>query len=141
MALDLKPGKPLPLGATITPEGVNFSLFSQHATSCTLLLFEKTNLMPAAEIVLDPEVNRTGHIWHILVKGMDPSLGYAYQCHGPYDPQGEGHRFNKESILLDPYARALEGGEVWGETRSDILPGKGDTSFHRRCRIVVDDFD
>jgi glycogen operon protein len=129
----LKAGKPLPLGATPTPDGVNFAVFSQHAASVTLLLFEKESAMPAAELRLDPEINRTGHIWHILVIGMNSTLGYAYRCQGLYDPRGKGHWFDETKILLDPCALALEGGEVWG--------GNRDGTFHRRCRVAVDDFD
>jgi isoamylase len=140
-AFDLKPGKPLPLGATIAPEGVNFSVFSRNATSLTLLLFEKANRTPITEIRLDPKTNRTGDIWHILVVAMDTSLRYAYRTHGPYDPEGKGHWFNEDNILLDPYARALEGGESWGRHRSNISQAGEDTSFERRCCIMADPFD
>ncbi|MDY6987591.1 MAG: glycogen debranching protein GlgX [Thermodesulfobacteriota bacterium] len=129
-AFDCKPGKPLPLGATVTLEGVNFSVFSRHATSLSLLLFEEAGPTPAAEIVLDPKINRTGDIWHVLVVDMDTSLRYAYRAQGPYDPKGTGHWFKGDSTLLDPYARALEGGEVWGEEVA-----------RRRCYVLADDFD
>jgi len=104
-----KPGRPLPLGATTTPEGVNFSVFSRNATSLTLVLFDKANEEPIAEILLHPEINKTGEIWHILVLGMDRSLRYGYRADGPFDPKGDGHWFKRENILLDPYARALVG--------------------------------
>jgi glycogen operon protein len=125
-----KRGKPLPLGATITPDGVNFSVLSRHAESIALLLFDKANPRPIAEIPLDPKINRTGDIWHILILGMDSSLCYGYRADGPFDPKGSGHWFNKENTLLDPYARALEGGEIWGSQDGG-----------RRCCIVADDFD
>ena len=125
-----KPGQPLPLGATVTPEGVNFAVFSRNATSITLVLFEKANSEPTGEITLDPRINRTGDIWHILVLGMDTSLRYEYRADGAFDPKGKGHWFNRENILLDPYARALEGVETWG--------GHGGI---RRCCIVTDHFD
>jgi glycogen operon protein len=125
-----KPGQPLPLGATVSPEGVNFSVFSRPATALSLVLFEKANPEPFSEIPLNPDVNRTGDIWHIFVVGLDPSLRYGYRAHGPYDPAGAGHWFNKENLLLDPYARALEGGEVWGR-RADQL----------YCCIDTEDFD
>jgi len=118
-----KKGKPLPLGATVVTKGVNFALFSRHATSVMLVFFEKGSPETVGEIVLDPKVNKTGDIWHILVHDMDTSLRYAYRADGPFDPKGEGHWFKKDRILLDPYARALEGGEVWGE-----LPGYGSLS-------------
>jgi len=111
-------------------EGVNFSVFSRHATSLSLVLFDKAITDPIAEIPLHPDVNRTGDIWHIFVVGLDLSLRYGYRADGPCDPTGEGHRFNRNHILLDPYARALEGGEVWGQRVGQ-----------RHCCIVPDDFD
>jgi len=125
-----KPGQPLPLGPTVSPEGVNFSIFSRNATSLSLVLFEKASPKPVAEIPLNPDINRTGDIWHIFIVGLDLSLRYGYRADGPYDPAGEGHWFNKENLLLDPYARALEGGEVWGQEMGQP-----------HCCIVADDFD
>jgi isoamylase len=134
-------GKPLPLGATMTPEGVNFAVFSRNATSLSLVLFRKGQREAVAEIALDPNIHRTEDIWHVLVVGVDPSLRYGYRADGPFDPQGQGHWFNKENILLDPYAKALEGGEAWGDPPMDVSQGVQDTSFERRCCIVADDFD
>jgi len=136
-----KPGKPLPLGASITPEGINFSVFSQNATSITLVIFEKARQEPVTEISLDPAINRTGDIWHILVVGIDTSCRYGYRADGPFDPKGKGHWFNRENILLDPYARALEGEETWGRYPSDVSQVSEDASFQRRCLILTDDFD
>ncbi len=127
---EYQPGQPLPLGATITSRGANFSVFSQNATSITLVLFEKASLKTLAEIPLDPKINRTGDIWHILVLGIDLSLRYGYRADGPFDPEGSGHWFKKEKILLDPYARAVAGGETWGGQDGRWL-----------CCIVPDDFD
>ena len=124
------PGRPLPLGATITSKGVNFSVFSRNTTTITLVLFKNANSKPVVEIPLDPKINRTGDIWHILVLDMDSSLRYGYKADGPFDRKGSGHWFNKKKILLDPYARALEGGETWGKAGSE-----------RRCCILTDDFD
>ncbi|MBE9582105.1 MAG: glycogen debranching enzyme, partial [Proteobacteria bacterium] len=137
-----KPGKPLPLGATITPEGINFSVFSRNATSVTLVIFEKARQEPVTEISLDPAINKTGDIWHILVVGIDTSCRYGYRADGPFDPKGKEHWFNKENILLDPYARALQGGETWGRyPPSDASQVREDASFERRCLIPADDFD
>jgi len=135
-----KAGRPLPLGATITPEGVNFSVFSRHATSIKLVLFEKAKSRPIAEIPFDPEINRTGDIWHIHLIGANSSLRYGYRASGPFDPKGKGHRFNKR-ILLDPYARALEGGEIWGERSGKGFQAYTAASYRRRCMIVEDDFE
>ena len=136
-----KKGKPLPLGATVVTKGVNFALFSRHATSVMLVFFEKGSPETVGEIVLDPKVNKTGDIWHILVHDMDTSLRYAYRADGPFDPKGEGHWFKKDRILLDPYARALEGGEVWGELSGYGSRGEKNPSFERRCFIIEDHFN
>jgi len=134
-------GKPLPLGATITPKGVNFAVFSRHATSLSLVLCRKGQREPIAEIALDPKIHRTGDVWHVLVVGVNPSLRYGYRADGPFDPKGQGHWFNEKTILLDPYAKAVEGGEAWGDLSTHIAQGEKDTSFERRCCIVADDFD
>jgi glycogen operon protein len=136
-----KPGYPLPLGATVAPEGVNFSVFSRHATDVSLVIFEKANPEPVSEIPLDPALNKTGDIWHIFIVGFDPSLRYAYRVGGPYDPEGGGHRFNKDKLLLDPYARALEGGEHWGDDSVARTRGTNHASFQRRCCLVTNAFD
>lgn len=128
--LEYQPGRPLPLGATIAAKGVNFAVFSRNAKSFSLLLFNRGNPKPLAEIPLDPKINRTGDIWHIFVLGIDLSFRYGYRSDGPFDPKGSGHWFNKENILLDPYALALEGGEIWGGQDGGW-----------RCCIVADDFD
>ena len=136
-----KPGQPLPLGATITPEGVNFSVFSRHAASLTLVLFEKAKSRSVAEIPLDPEINRTGDIWHIHLIGANSSFRYGYRAVGPFDPKGKGHRF-KKNILLDPYARALSGRPEWGRLpeRKEGAGGMEEWSPWR-CQVVDDEFD
>lgn len=135
------PGQPLPPGATITAEGVNFSVFSRNATSLTLVLFEKANPKPMAEIPLDPKINRTGDIWHVHLLGAGTSLRYGYRTDGPFDTHGKGHWFKKENILLDPHARALEGGEVWSWGQAKKSEGGNGPSFQWRCCIVADNFD
>ena len=136
-----KPGRPEPLGATPAPHGVNFSLFSRHATSISLALFEKGAGGAVAEIRLSPDVNRTGDIWHVFVEGDVRSLRYGYKADGPFDPKGTGHWFDGKRLLLDPYARALEGGEVWGSPPGTSFQGGVRASFQRRCLVVEDDFD
>lgn len=116
-------------------------MFSRNATSITLVLFEKASPKPVAEISLDPTTNRTGDIWHIHLVGADSSLRYAYRADGPFDPKATGHWFQKEKILLDPYARALEGGDLWGQEQTEKADAGKDGSFQRRCCIVADHFD
>lgn len=98
-------GSPHPLGATPEQEGVNFSLFSEHATSIELLLFEAHDAPEPFQVIqLDPCVNKTFHFWHVYVRGLRPGTHYAYRVDGPWD-LGAGHRFNRKKLLIDPYAR------------------------------------
>lgn len=106
-------GHCFPLGVSKQEEGLNFSLFSEHAIQITLCLFlaEKHQLL--AEIPLNPRVNRTGYIWHILIKDLPAAeLEYGYRISGPTDDPKM--HFNPKMILSDPYARALNTSNEWG---------------------------
>lgn len=95
-------GKSYPLGATVYPNGVNFSVFSKSATAVELLLFDgPDDARPAQVIRLDPQRNRTYHYWHVFVNGLKPGQIYAYRALGPYKRQ-KGLRFDPEKVLLDP---------------------------------------
>ena len=107
-------GSPLPFGATELGSGINFSLFSKHATSASLVLCWSGEDDPVAEIKLDPNLNRTGNVWHILVRKLSPAIRYGWRLGGPNDPR-PGHPFDPLKILIDPYARALTRGEKWGK--------------------------
>jgi isoamylase len=92
-----------PLGATSSPAGMNFSLFSSNATGVELLLFSAHDpLEPFQTIKFDPYVNKTFHFWHAFVRGMKPGVNYAYRVDGPFD--SAGHRFNRNKVLIDPYS-------------------------------------
>ena len=107
------PGYPIPLGATIINKGVQFSIFSRHATAVTLVLFNNTDPdSQSEEIILDDELNKTGDIWHIWIEGITEGQLYGYKIDGPYNPE-KGHRFNKYKLLLDPYSRAVSGNFDW----------------------------
>ena len=81
-------------------------MFSQHATAVELLLFDAHDaLEPASIIPLDPTINKTFHFWHIYVRGLQPGVHYAYRVDGPQDIHGQGHRYNRRKVLIDPYAR------------------------------------
>jgi isoamylase len=134
-------GHPLPLGASRRPEGVNFALFSRHAQAVSIVLFQSGQEASLAEIPLDPQVNRTGHIWHILLLGLDPQLRYGFRLHGPYDPLGAGHRFDAAAVLIDPYAKALTGGSDWGVPYCREGLCSPLSTFQRRGCIVDDEFD
>jgi len=93
-----------PLGATPTPTGVNFSIYSERATCVTLLLFDSPDGTTPVEIVLDAGRNKSFHFWHCHVAGVGPGQVYAYRMDGPFDPSGTGLRFNHNKVLIDPYA-------------------------------------
>ncbi|MGZ5374724.1 MAG: glycogen debranching enzyme, partial [Aeromicrobium sp.] len=105
MQRKVEPGSPSPLGATWDGRGVNFALFSDNAESVELCLFDASGKRERERIVL-PEY--TNQIWHGYIVGMQPGQLYGYRVYGPYDPR-QGHRFNANKLLLDPYARAIDG--------------------------------
>ncbi len=101
----IEPGRPYPLGATVDDTGVNFSLFSENATAIELLLFAYSKEdHPFLMVPLDPAVNRTNHFWHVYLRGLKPGVQYAYRISGPCEVC-EGHRFNPNKVILDPYAK------------------------------------
>ena len=109
-------GTSAPLGATISAGGVNFSVFSKHATRVELLLFDDANAArPQAVIPLDPISHRTYHYWHGFVPYLGPGQVYAYRAHGPYAPE-RGHRFDGEKTLLDPYGLAVAVPDAYDRT-------------------------
>ena len=129
-----RPGKPRPFGATVLPDGVNFSIFSCYATSCSLVLFERGAELPMVEIPFLDSF-RTGDVYAMTVLDLDPAeIEYGFRLDGPYDP-ANGHRFDAQRILLDPYAKSIGGLDQWGKsgTREGIYP--------YRARPHVDDFD
>jgi isoamylase len=96
-----------PLGATPSPDGVNFSVFSRHATGVELLLFDGVDDTKATSVVrLDPAANRTYYYWHVFVPNVRPGQLYGYRVEGPFDPSS-GMRFDPAKVLLDPYGRGV----------------------------------
>ncbi|MBN1834550.1 MAG: glycogen debranching protein GlgX [Spirochaetales bacterium] len=152
MIVHPSPGRPLPLGATLVPGGVQFAVISRHATDVHLLLYERPeDAEPAAEVRLDPRENRTGDIWHVQVSGLGAGAYYLYRAFGPYDPK-KGHRFNPNKLLLDPYAKAVTGSFTWNlaDARGyDAASPNGDLSFSEvpdaagmpKCIVIDDAFD
>ncbi|MCK5232761.1 MAG: glycogen debranching enzyme, partial [Desulfobulbaceae bacterium] len=134
-------GTPMPLGATIMPNGINFAVFSRHAEQVSLVLFKTGEGHEIAEITFDPEINRTGDIWHVMVHDPDPKLRYGFRMTGPYDPLGTGHNFVPDQILLDPYAKALTGGSKWDKQYQRKGEKHKKSSNIRRSCIVNNDFD
>lgn len=106
-------GRPLPIGVHECFDGLNFAVFSRHAEYIELLLFEDaTSKIPYATIPLDPASHRTGDIWHVVVSGTAWGQAYAFRARGPSAPN-DGHRFDGRFLLLDPYATAIGGTDVW----------------------------
>ncbi|HEY1825726.1 MAG TPA: glycogen debranching protein GlgX [Acidimicrobiales bacterium] len=140
----LWPGSPLPLGATWDGEGVNFSIFSEHATGVQLLLFdEPTAAEPSTTVTLS---ERTDFIWHAYLPDARPGCLYGYKVDGPYEPN-QGHRFNAHKLLLDPYAKAVSGPVRWsdelfgyavGDEREDLSFDERDSSAAMPKSIVID---
>src|SRR5262249_20065142 len=95
------------LGPTLSADGVNFSVYSAHATGLELLLFDDAHdPTPARVIAFDPQRNRTQHYWHVFVPELRAGQVYAYRADGPWRPE-DGLRFDRTKALLDPYGRAV----------------------------------
>ena len=118
------------------PGGVNFAVFARHAERVHLVLSRRGHEPWAAEIPLDPRLNKTGDVWHVFVHGLSPDTLYGYRVFGPFAPHA-GHRFNPDVVVLDPYATSISGGQQWGVP--DVPNGDGYTRFTRRGRIEDDD--
>ena len=128
------PGHAHPLGATLAPDGVNFSLFSRSASGVDLLLFDREDdLEPSRVISLDPAKNRTYHYWHAFVPDLRDGQIYAYRIHGPFAPSA-GLRFDSSSILLDPYGRRVVIPE--GYNRNAISEGVADPANSMKSAVV-----
>lgn len=119
-----------PVGATFDGEGVNFAVFSHHAARIQLCLFSEDGRGEIAKFDL-PE--RNGDIWHGYVAGLRPGQLYGYRAHGPYEPT-DGHRFNPNKLLVDPYAKRLVGQVQWNDAVMGYDPSsrRTDLSFDTR---------
>ena len=126
----LEPGSPYPLGATFDGLGVNFAVFSANADRIDLCLFDPSTGKELAQLEL-PEW--TDEVWHGYLPYARPGLFYGFRAHGPYDPE-QGHRFNHNKLLLDPYARMLAGEVRWPDALHSyrIRSPRKDLSFDRR---------
>jgi isoamylase len=113
----VRSGAPLPLGAHVRGNGVNFAIFSRHATGVRLDLFTGAeDAAPARSIILDATRNKTGDIWHVWLEGIRAGQLYGFRVAGPYAPH-DGHRFNPNKLVMDPCATAI------------VLPADGDSRF------------
>ena len=145
------PGSPLTLGANPGPDGTNFALFSRHAWSVTLCLFDEPgDRSPAIELRLDPSRHRTGDVWHVLLPDLSPGRLYLYRIDGPFAPR-EGHRYGSELFVLDPYARAHTA--IPASTRHAVgydpdrgpdtppVAGRSNVDYLPKCVVVDNSFN
>jgi glycogen operon protein len=123
------PGSPYPLGATWDGVGVNFALFSEHATRVELCLFDSPDA--ETESLTIPLTEHTDMVWHGYLPDVRPGQLYGYRVHGPYEPNN-GHRFNPNKVVLDPYARVVGRAPEWNESLFSFRPGQDDATFDDR---------
>ncbi|MGE0333954.1 MAG: glycogen debranching protein GlgX [Gammaproteobacteria bacterium] len=136
----IAPGRPLPLGVHDCCDGFNFAVFSRHAERVELLVFEDSaSATPAFVVDLDPVHHRTGDIWHTLVDGVRWGQAFAYRVHGPWAPE-EGHRFDGNVLLLDPYALAVSTLDAPGKDPHTAAVNPAATNGWR-CLLLNQRFD
>ena len=137
-------GYPYPLGATWMGNGVNFALFSEHATGVELCLFD--DLEATEENIRIPVSEHTDQVWHEFLPDVRPSQLYGYRVSGPYDPE-RGLRFNSSKLLLDPYAKAIAGEVSWademfgyviGDKKEDLAQDFRDDAWGVPKSVVID---
>jgi glycogen operon protein len=126
------PGRPSPLGATWNGSGVNFALFSEHATRVDLCLFDSPDSPAESHRIPLPE--KTNQVWHGFLPDLTPGQLFGYRVHGPHDPP-RGHRFNPRKVLLDPYAKAIGRPLRW---ENAVLDPDGDTAGSAPLAQVAD---
>src|SRR3954467_13942998 len=118
----MREGRAFPLGATWTGLGVNFALFSAHASKVELCLFDGDGVREIERVEL-PEF--TDEVWHGFLPDARPGTIYAYRVHGPYEPTA-GHRFNPNKLVLDPYAKQVVGQLTWNPALFGYVLESGD---------------
>ncbi|HTL46445.1 MAG TPA: glycogen debranching protein GlgX [Verrucomicrobiae bacterium] len=142
-AAEVWPGSPYPLGATWDGQGVNFALFSEHATGVELCFFDSEHHAQSSRRF---RLEATNFVWHGYVPGAKPGQIYGYRVHGPYEPEN-GLRFNPNKVLLDPYARAVTRFMLWkdemfgykiGDEAADLSFDERDSGPYVLLGVVVD---
>jgi len=139
------PGSPNPLGATWDGNGVNFALYAENATGVDLCLFDAPTGKAEVERIKIKEV--THQVWHVYLPGLKPGQLYGYRVYGPYEPEN-GHRFNPNKVLIDPYAKAIAGRVEWnnalfgyemGNSEEDLSFSDEDSAPFIPKSVVIDD--
>src|SRR6266487_147300 len=137
-------GYPYPLGATWMGNGVNFAIFSEHATGVELCLFD--NIEDTEENIRIPVTEQTDQVWHVFLPDARPGQLYGFRVSGPYDPE-RGLRFNSSKLLLDPYAKAIAGEISWademfayvvGDKKQDLAQDFRDDAWGVPKSVVID---
>jgi isoamylase len=138
------PGEPFPLGATWDGNGVNFALYAENATGVDLCLFHSAG--EDSESIRIRVRERSNHVWHVYLPGIKPGQLYGYRVYGPYEPQN-GHRFNPNKLLIDPYAKAISGTIQWhdalfgyelGHPDADLSFSETDSAPYIPKSVVID---
>ncbi len=139
MQFKIQPGRRYPLGASPRPEGTNFSVFSRHATSVQLLLYERSDSpIPFQTVELDPSANRTFFFWHVYVVGLPLGTHYTWKVDGPSDTERSGFRFDKRRELLDPWARAVTT-SLWNREKARLADARSWPAM--RAMVIEDGYD
>lgn len=142
--MKIKPGNPYPLGATWDAGGVNFAIFSEHATRVELCLFDSPDARH--ESIRIPLPEQTDRVWHGYIPAILPGQLYGYRIHGPYSPL-EGHRYNPHKLVLDPYAKAIGRANEWsqemygyriGDPQADLVMDDRDNAAYAMLAAVID---
>ncbi len=135
MIIETERGLSYPLGATVAPNGVNFSVFSKNSTAMELLLFDEVNDgNPSTVFKFDLKKNRTYDYWHLFVRGLKAGQLYAYRADGPFEPE-QGHRFDPDKLLLDPYGRGIAVPKKYSRLAAGL---PGDNAPFAMKSVVVD---
>jgi isoamylase len=131
----VKDGRSSPLGATVLPGGVNFSIFSRTASAVELVFFDREDYArPSRVVPIDPAANRAYHYWHVFVPNVKPGQLYGYRVAGPFDP-ASGMRFDPDKVLLDPYGRSVVVPRNYDRKAASL---KGDNAATAMKSVVVD---
>jgi glycogen operon protein len=137
---DTSIGASSPLGATLGEGGVNFSVFSKHATRVQLLFFDRVDASAPSRVVdLDPRRQRSYHYWHVFVHGIGPGQLYGYRVDGPFAP-ARGLRFDREKVLLDPYGRCVARPVGWSRAAA-CAPGDNCNSALKSVVVAAGAYD
>ncbi|HEY0899225.1 MAG TPA: alpha-amylase family glycosyl hydrolase, partial [Sphingobacteriaceae bacterium] len=141
------PGRPYPLGATWDGKGTNFAIYSENATAVELCLFDGKDAATETRVKM---MERSHHVWHVYLPEVGQGQQYGFRVHGPYDPQN-GHRFNPNKLLFDPYAKAISGVINWndalfsyevGHEDEDLSFSTSDSApFIPKCIVMDHSFD